>query len=66
VQLNIPQDTETMFPNACALCGGDVHIRVVAGHAHSYCGGCHRLSDSPRLQVFHDGLKVFFAPVADA
>ena len=52
---------ETTFPYACALCGGDLHIRVRDGRATSYCGGCHWIAH-PRLQVHHDGFKVSFTP----
>lgn len=52
-------DAETTFPDACAVCGGDVHIRVTNGHATSYCGGCHWIAH-PLLEVKHNGLKVSF------
>lgn len=61
----LPQNAETTFPCACAVCGGDVHIRVLDGHATSYCGGCHWIAH-PKLDVQHDGLKVSFGAQAKA
>jgi hypothetical protein len=59
MERELPRNAETTFPDACAVCGGDVHIRVVEGHATSYCGGCHWIAH-PKLHVQHDGLKVSF------
>jgi hypothetical protein len=56
---------ETTFPDACAVCGGDVHLRVVGGKATSYCSGCHWIAH-PLLEVHHDGLHVQFSPQGKA
>jgi hypothetical protein len=55
------ENAETTFPSACAVCGGDVHLRVLKGKATSYCSGCHWIAH-PLLEVHADGLHVSFSP----
>lgn len=56
---------ETMLPDACAVCGGDVHLRVLNGRATSYCGTCHYIAH-PKLQVHHDRLELSLDSTARA
>jgi hypothetical protein len=56
---------ETTLPDACVVCGGDVHIRVMHGKATSVCNACHWIGH-PSVKVDHDGLKVSFEPGAAA
>lgn len=65
MDLQRPHSTETMLPDACAVCGGDVHLRVHDGRATSYCRGCRSISH-PKLQVHHDKLELALDVVAEA
>ncbi len=37
-------DRDFQLPGGCLLCGGDLHVRVGAGTARSYCPRCRWLS----------------------
>ncbi len=56
---------ETLLPDACAVCGGDVHLRVLNGKATSYCGTCHHIAH-PKLKVLHDRLELALDSTAKA
>ena len=56
---------ETTIPNACAVCGGDVHLRVLNGRATGFCGVCRWISH-PKLEVHHDRLELSIETVANA
>jgi hypothetical protein len=58
---NLNPTAETTIPEGCAVCGGDLHLRVTSGKAISYCAICHWIA-RPTLQVLHQGLKVAFTP----
>lgn len=65
MDLQRPNTTEPLLPEACAVCGSDVHLRVVNGRATTYCGGCRSISHG-KLQVHHDRLELAPDVVAKA
>jgi len=65
MDLQRPNSTETMLPEACAICGGDIYLRVLNGRATSWCPGCRTISH-PKLQVHHDRLELAPDVVAKA
>ncbi len=65
MELQRPNTAETMIPEACAVCGGDVFLRVWEGRATSYCRTCRTISH-PKLQVHHDRLELEPEIVAEA
>ena len=36
MDLQRPNNAETTIPQACTVCGGDVHLRVLNGRATGY------------------------------
>jgi hypothetical protein len=65
MDLQRPHSAETMIPDACPVCGGDVHLRVTNGRGTSYCASCRWISH-PRLQVHHDKLELALDTAAEA
>ena len=65
MDLQKPNTAETTIPDACAVCGGDVHLRVHDGRATGYCVSCRWISH-PKLQVHHDRLELKIDGLAQA
>lgn len=58
--------TEFTIPEGCAVCSGDIQIRVTLGSgALGICLGCKSFS-RPQVSMTHRGLKISYAPAAEA
>jgi hypothetical protein len=51
--------SEVELPSGCVICGGDLHVRMTADGAMSYCPSCHHIGRA-RATVKGDGLRVDF------
>lgn len=60
-----PDFAETTLPNACAVCGGDLELKVTQNLARTYCKHCHWVG-SPEVTVTFNGLKVQYKPLGQA
>jgi hypothetical protein len=51
--------SEVELPQACVVCGGNLHVRLTRDEAISYCSVCHYIGKA-RATVKDDGLRVDF------
>lgn len=54
---------EMVLPNACLVCGNDVHLRLSPGDARTWCVVCH-LSARPKISWAEGGMTLEYDGMA--
>lgn len=53
------------LPGGCAVCGGDLVVRVAPGSSRGYCAACHSLT-RPQLRMVKGALHIAHPLVGQA
>ena len=61
----VAQTADMVLPKGCYVCGGDVHLRLSPGTAHTYCEACHLVS-RPKVSWGPDGMGLHYVEAAHA
>ncbi|MCI0572854.1 MAG: hypothetical protein L0Y66_19060 [Myxococcaceae bacterium] len=59
------QSADMTLPGGCAVCGGDLVVRVAPGSSRGYCGTCRSLT-RPAVRVVKGQLQVAHPMVGSA
>ena len=66
--VNVDPQTRTaemLLPNACLVCGSDVHLRLSPGDARTWCPKCH-LASRPKISWGDGGMTLDYEHAAQA